>query len=56
MFEKAGEFFEMMGVLQKALESYVKGGAYKKAVDLARKTAPALVVTLEEKWGDWLVS
>lgn len=39
-----------------ALDSYVKGNAYKKAVNLSRRVDPSLVVSLEDKWGDWLVS
>lgn len=56
MYEKAGEFYEQMDILQRALECYCKGNAYGKAVELAKKSEPKLVVTLEEKWGDWLCS
>mmetsp|Transcript_30644 Transcript_30644/g.27829 ORF Transcript_30644/g.27829 Transcript_30644/m.27829 type:complete len:722 (+) Transcript_30644:437-2602(+) len=56
MFERAGEFFEKMDQLQKALDAYCKGDAYRKAVDLAKRAAPQLVLQLEERWGDWLVS
>ena len=56
MFEKAGEFFERMNVLDRALDSYVRGHAFRKAVDLARRAFPSHVVHLEEEWGDWLVS
>ena len=45
MFEKAGEFYENMDMLQKALDSYSKGNAYSKAVDLARRVEPRLVAT-----------
>ena len=56
MFEKAGEFYEKMGDLQGALDMYCKGNAFGKAVELAKKAAPSLVVQLQERWGDWLVS
>ena len=56
MYEKAGEFYEQMEMLQKALDCYCKGFAFKKAVDLAKKAEPRIVVTLEERWGDYLVS
>mmetsp|Transcript_21806 Transcript_21806/g.16153 ORF Transcript_21806/g.16153 Transcript_21806/m.16153 type:complete len:91 (-) Transcript_21806:603-875(-) len=56
MFEKAGEFFERMNILDKALDSYVRGHAFRKAVDLARRAFPAHVVHLEEEWGNWLSS
>ena len=45
-----------MGQLKKALESYCKGNAYNKAIALAKRNKPGLVVKLEERWGDWLVS
>lgn len=56
MYEKAGEFYEQMEQYQKALECYCKGFAYGKAVDLAKRVDGRLVVNLEERWGDWLVS
>lgn len=56
MHEKAGEFFERMNILERALDSYVRGHAFRKAVELARRAFPSSVVHLEEEWGDWLVS
>ena len=56
MHEKAGDFLEKMSLLDRALDSFVMGHAFKKAVDLAKKSFPNHVVTLEEEWGDWLVS
>ena len=56
MFEKAGDFFEKMNILDRAMDSYVRGHAFRKAVDLARRAFPAHVVKLEEEWGDHLVS
>lgn len=56
MHEKAGEFLERMNLLDRALDSYVRGHAFRKAVELARRSFPAHVVNLEEEWGDWLVS
>lgn len=56
MYEKAGEFYEQMEMLQRALDCYCKGFAFHKAVDLAKRAEPRLVVNLEERWGDWLVS
>lgn len=55
MYEKAGEFYEQMEMLQKALDHYCRGNAYKKAVELAKKSDPRIIVQLENKWGDWLV-
>lgn len=46
LHEKAGELFEEMEMLQKALDCYVKGNAFKKAVDLAKSAEPKLVTSL----------
>ncbi|KAJ1353159.1 Intraflagellar transport protein osm-1 [Parelaphostrongylus tenuis] len=56
IFDKAGELYEHMKDFEKALECYTKGNAFGKAVQLARFSAPEKVVTLEEQWGDHLVS
>lgn len=56
LFDKAGEFHERLNDLQKALDSYIRGCAYRKAVDLARRCFPGKVVELQEMWGDYLVS
>jgi intraflagellar transport protein 172 len=55
MHEKAGEFYERLNELPRALECYIRGNAYRKAVELARKCFPARVVELQEQWGDYLV-
>ena len=44
-----------MNIHDRALESYVMGNAWRKAVDIAKKVFPHAVVDLEEQWGDWLV-
>ena len=56
MFEKAGDFFEKMDMQERSLASYIKGHAYHKAVDLAKRHFPQMVVQLEDEWGDWLVA
>ena len=33
-----------------------RGHVYQKALELARRHFPAEVVTLEEEWGEWLMS
>lgn len=45
-----------MEMTEKALDCFVKGNSFKKAVELAKKNNPRHVVPLEEKWGDYLVS
>ncbi|XP_005948489.1 intraflagellar transport protein 172 homolog [Haplochromis burtoni] len=54
-YERAGDLYEKIRNNQRALECYCKGGAFRKAVELARITFPAEVVKLEESWGDYLV-
>ncbi|RYH28435.1 hypothetical protein EON65_12160 [archaeon] len=56
LHDKAGEFYERLNELPRALDSYIRGNAYRKAVELARKCFPAKVVQLQEQWGDYLVS
>lgn len=56
MHDKAGEFHERLNDLQKALDSYIRGNAFRKGVELARKCFPSKVVELQELWGDYLVS
>lgn len=56
MHDVAGEFFERLNESQKALDSYVRGRAYRKAVELARRSFPSLVVDLQNRWGDFLLS
>ncbi|KAM9354646.1 intraflagellar transport protein 172 homolog isoform 1-T1 [Pholidichthys leucotaenia] len=54
-YERAGDLYETIRNNQRALECYRKGGAFRKAVELARIAFPAEVVKLEEAWGDYLV-
>lgn len=56
MHEKAGEFFEKMNMLDRALDSYVRGHSFRQAIELAKRNFPSSVIQLEEEWGDWLVS
>lgn len=36
------------------MEAYQRGGAFRRAVELARTAFPAEVVGLEDAWGDHL--
>jgi len=56
MHDRAGEFYERLDELQRALDSFIRGNAFRKAVDLARRSFPSKVVELQEQWGDYLVS
>ncbi|KAG8230355.1 hypothetical protein J437_LFUL000626 [Ladona fulva] len=53
--EQAGEVWESFGDHKKALDLYRKGRAFPRAIELARKKFPNLVVAVEEEWGDHLV-
>lgn len=37
MYEKAGDFYEKMQDLKRALEQYRMGHCYRKAVDLSKR-------------------
>lgn len=37
------------------MESYRRGHAFRRAVELARRENPGEVTRLEEEWGDWLM-
>jgi intraflagellar transport protein 172 len=57
MYERAGQFFERLNDPQRAMESYRKGQAYGRAVELSRRDFQGRdVVELEQLWGDHLVS
>lgn len=56
MHDRAGDFYERLDELQRALDSYIRGNAYRKAVELARRSFPSRVVELQEQWGDFLVA
>ena len=43
MQERAGEFYEQMDQLGKALDCYCKGNAFNKALELAKRSEPRLV-------------
>ncbi|KAM9840528.1 intraflagellar transport protein 172 homolog [Aulostomus maculatus] len=54
-YERAGDLYEKIRNNQRALDCFCKGGAFRKAVELARLAFPGKVVQLEEDWGDYLV-
>ncbi|WKY15558.1 hypothetical protein Q1695_000775 [Nippostrongylus brasiliensis] len=56
IYDKAGELHEHMKDFENALQCYTEGKVFNKAVQLARFAAPEKVVSLEEQWGDHLVS
>ncbi|KNC30792.1 Intraflagellar transport protein osm-1 [Lucilia cuprina] len=55
LYEMAGDIAYRLSRPEAALTLYRKGGAYARALDLARKISPDEVTSLEEEWGDWLV-
>ena len=44
-YEKAGELYEKAHDMQQAMEAYRKGGAYRRAIELARTAYPTQVHT-----------
>jgi len=56
MQDKAGEIFERIGSKQKAMKCYLSVNDYQNAVRLARTHFPDQVVSLEEKWANYLVT
>ena len=56
MYDRAGIIYERLSEFQKALDSFIKGKDFRKAIDLARRSFPDRVVELQEKWADHLAS
>lgn len=44
MHEKAGLFFEKLGDASRAMDSYRKGNAYARAVELSRRAFQAVII------------
>ena len=53
---KAGGLLERLGDHSRALDAYIRGDAWRPAVELARRSFPGRVVELERSWADWLVA
>lgn len=58
MYEMAGDFLKQLGQYERALDAYKDGKAYRSAVELAKSHNDfgGQVMSLEEDWGDYLVS
>ncbi|XP_012058709.1 PREDICTED: intraflagellar transport protein 172 homolog [Atta cephalotes] len=52
--ELAGELLEKTGAGSEAIKCYSQAGVFARALDLARKIDPTLVVELERDWGKHL--
>ena len=55
-YDVAGQIYEKLGRADSALDSYRKGHAYYKALELAKAANPDEVVAIEREWADYLVS
>lgn len=55
LFETAADLYERQNKIDLALECYLKGRLWSKALELTRMINPNEVVNLEEMWGDYLV-
>ena len=56
LHERRGDLLLRLARPRDALVAFQEGRAYRKAVDLARASAPDQVTRLEEEWGDWLLA
>lgn len=54
LMELAGELLEKTGAGSEAIKCYAQAGVFARALDLARKIDPTLVVELERDWGKHL--
>ena len=54
--EKAGELYARLQEHEGAMRCYQAGGAFQKALDVAREHFPSEVVRLEEQWGNHLMA
>ena len=55
-FELAGDLAQKTSQLDLAVKFYRQGGAYSRAIEIARYVSPDDVTTLEEEWGDHLIT
>lgn len=55
LFELAGDLSNRLQQPEEAIAMYQRGGAFARAIELARNVQPELVTVLEEEWGDWYV-
>lgn len=55
LYETAADLYERLNKVDLALECYLKGKLWSKALELTRMINPNEVVKLEEMWGDHLV-
>lgn len=56
LFEIAGDLAHKTNQLDLAMKFYKKGNSFTRAIEIARSVAPNEVTSLEEEWGDYLVS
>ncbi|KMQ88504.1 putative intraflagellar transport protein 172 [Lasius niger] len=56
LMELAGELLEKTGAGSEAISCYAQAGVFARALDLARKVDPTLVVELERDWGKHLAA
>jgi intraflagellar transport protein 172 len=56
MFEVIAELREHYNDNPNAISFYIKAGVYHKALEIAKKSSPEQIITIEEKWGDHLMS
>lgn len=55
MLEQLGSLYEHQGMLHEAKDAYLKGNAFRKALNLCKRESLGEVQEIEEDWGDWLM-
>ena len=56
LFEKAGQIYEQLGEWDPAVDNYIRCRAFRRAVELCRRSQPHRVAAMEEQWGDHLLA
>lgn len=56
LYEKAGDLNVLLNENQKAIECFMNGNCFRKAIEISKKNTPENVLDLEERWGDYLLN
>lgn len=56
LYELAGDISQKVQQPSAAIDYYRRGQKFERAIELARRKSPTEVISLEEEYGDWLVS
>ncbi|KAK2703027.1 hypothetical protein QYM36_018424, partial [Artemia franciscana] len=56
LWKEAGKVFESRRIYPTAIDMYIKGNDFEKAVSIAKEHAPNEVVSIEDAWGEYCCS